>query len=83
MVPNLSKSETKNSVPTHGAYYIDYLEVFPWVINNYFSKLTSIMDIFFSCKAKAYLVISEIRNRDGMNVGTRELRVCSPTASLR
>ena len=24
MVPNLSKSETKNSLPTHGAYYIDY-----------------------------------------------------------
>ena len=24
MVPNLLKSETKNSVPAHGAYYIDY-----------------------------------------------------------
>ena len=24
MVPDLSKSETKNSLPTHGAYYIDY-----------------------------------------------------------
>ena len=24
LVPNLSKSETKNSLPTHGAYYIDY-----------------------------------------------------------
>ena len=24
LVPNLSKSGTKNSLPTHGAYYIDY-----------------------------------------------------------
>ena len=78
MVPNQSKSETKNSVPTPGAYYIDYLEVFPWVI----VFQNSLRSWIYSFLVKPRL-ISEIRNCDGMNVGTRELRVCSPTASLR
>ena len=52
-------------MPTHGAYYIDYLEVFAWVIC--FQNSLDWMIYPFLVKPR---LISEIRSCEGMNVET-------------
>ena len=60
MVPNLSKSETKNSLPTHGAYYIDYMGLFKILK---FDVPQSIKDLFKLCprNEKLRLIVPLLR----------------------
>ena len=72
MVPNLSKSETKNSVPTHGAYYIDYQSNTPSTENHTYTY------------AKAFIVVIAPQNLESSpmifilkNVDTPTQRICA------